>query len=733
MSLEDWLPIKSSDPAANAAIAVVLALTAIMLVVVGGMFLLPVVAVIGIAKGVHWYANRPTPTDQLYAITQQRSVTANFPAPDKFIEAYLDRFIDAIRDDLPTYSVFLAITHIAEAIYQAENLNNPLPPLGAANAIEEGRYRDQLIAHQRKTADAPRTLEVINATLGKSFLDFIAALPPIAKASPDIFAQCEDVDAFATFPLIDMLPDAAGLIMPLLIPFFREEVDELGLFANLRKQLDRNFAEASGAEYPAANHKLITPDKFKGTPREAVSAYLGGTPLEALFYAPIPFTLTDQQRYEHMHVVGGSGHGKTQLLQRLIVEDLGREQPPALVIIDSQGEMLSKIRKLDLFAPGNALADRIAIIDPEDVDYPPALNMFDLRPARLGAYSQAIKEQIEASTIETFNYVFGALAAELTSRQNTTFAFVTRLMLAIPGATIHTLRELFEDGATGIDASPFAEHIRKLDPTSQAYFENQFFTKTYSQTKQQIARRLYSVLQVPAFERMFASPTNKLDLFDQLQNGAIILINTSKALLKSDASALFGRYMIARVIAAAFERIALPAAARKPAFLIVDEAAEYFDDNLETLLSQARKYNVGVLFAHQHLDQLTPALRASVAANTSIKLAGGISDKDARALAADMRTTPDFLAGMVKHARATDFACYVRNYTANAVRLNIPFGTLEAAATMSADNHSRLIAANRERYATARDKPRPAANDPEQTPPAATVAAERAASDDWRS
>ena len=65
----------------------------------------------------------------------------------------------------------------------------------------------------------------------------------------------------------------------------------------------------------------------------------------------------------------------------------------------------------------------------------------------------------------------------MTSRQNTTFAFVTRLMLSIPGATIHTLRELFEDPARRIDASPFAEHIRKLDPTSQAYFENQFFTK----------------------------------------------------------------------------------------------------------------------------------------------------------------------------------------------------------------------------------------------------------------
>ena len=314
--------------------------------------------------------------------------------------------------------------------------------------------------------------------------------------------------------------------------------------------------------------------------------------------------------------------------------------------------MLRKIEQLAAFAPGKPLSDRLIIIDPEDVDHPPALNMFDLKAPRLGAYSQTIKEQIEATTIENFNYVFGALAAELTSKQNTTFAFVTRLLLSIPGATIHTLRELFEDGAKNIDASPFARYIKDLDPTSQAYFKNQFFTTAYSQTKQQIARRLYGVLQVPAFDRMFASRRNRLDMFEALQNGSIVLINTSKALLKSDASALFGRYMIGRVISAAFERIAVPLANWRPAFLIVDEAAEYFDDNLETLLSQARKFKVGVVFAHQHLDQLTADLRSAVAANTSIKLAGGVSDKDARALASDMRTAAEFIASMKKRIKS---------------------------------------------------------------------------------
>ena len=738
MKIEDWLrwPTNSSDPALNAAVAVMLVMAAIVLVVVGGIFLLPVVLVIGIAKGVHWYVNRPTPTAQLYAEAQQRTIAANFPDPEEFVDAYIDRFVDAIRDDLPAYHVYLTMVHIADALYREENLSNPLPPIAGANAIEEGRYRDQLIAHQRKIADASHTLEVFNATLGKCFLDFIAALPPMAKPTPKEFAKCGEVEAFATFPLVDVVSEPGNAVASLIYPFFSEAVDELGLFTPLRTTINRNFHETSAADRRGAGGDLIPPDEHKGTPREIVSAYLAGTPLEALFQAPIPFAFTDAQRYEHMHIVGGSGHGKTQLLQRLILADLEREQPPALIIIDSQGEMLRKIERLQLFS--DKLADKLIVIDPEDVEHPPALNMFDAGNDRLAGYARAHKEQIEAGVIELYNYIFAAIAAEMTSRQSTAFTFVTRLMLSMPNATIHTLRELMEDPAQTIEQSAFAAQIEQLDATSQAYFRNQFYTRRYADLRQQIARRLYSVVSVPSFDRMFSSPVNKLDMFDAMQNGKVVLINTSKALLKSDASALFGRYMIALTIKAAFERVTT--AARKPAFLFVDEAAEYFDDNVETLLSQARKFNLGVVLAHQHLDQLSTGLRSSVAANTSIKLAGGVSDKDARALAADMRTDADFITGMAKHARSTEFACYVRNYTGNAVRLDIPFGAMERAPTMAAAEHLALVERNRRRYAVDPAPPRLAANDPGQPTPGPAATTETAntppspaSADDWRS
>ena len=158
-------------------------------------------------------------------------------------------------------------------------------------------------------------------------------------------------------------------------------------------------------------------------------------------------------------------------------------------------------------------------------------------------------------------------------------------------------------------------------------------------------------------------------------------------------------------MAAAFERVAVPYAERTPAYLIIDEAAEYFDDSLESLLSQARKFRLGVLFAHQHMEQLTPALRSSVAANTSIKMAGGVSDRDARMLDADMRTTSEFIASMHKDSRATEFAAYIRNETPTAVRLKIPFGTIEGAPRMSTDQYRQLIERNRARFSAEPGEP----------------------------
>lgn len=559
-----------------------------------------------------------------------------------------------------------------------------------------------------------RAIDALARTLVDVFSCLVRVLPRVEE---------DDEAAPFTVPLISLLPDPGALISRITGTLCGSELVDLGLFTSLRHQLYVNVCEASGVD-PAdekPRKALVMADRSDLSPQEMVETYLYRTPFADLLTAPVPFAIPDETRFEHMQIVAGSGHGKTQLLQHLIAHDLEREDPPALIVIDSQGEMLRKIQRLALFAGEQ---DRLVIIDPEQ--YSPALNMFDTANSRVAQYSELHREQLQAGIVELYNYIFASIAAEMTSRQSTAFAFVSRLLLTIPDATIHTLRELMEDPASSIERSRFREYIEKLEPTARGYFENQFFIRRNADLKQQIARRLYGVLSVPAFDRMFSAKENRVDMFEAMQTGKVVLVNTSKALLKSDASALFGRYMIALVIRAMYERVATPN--RHSAFLIVDEASEYFDENVQVLLEQARKFNVGLVLAHQHLDQLSTSLRSAIASNTAIKLAGGVNERDARALASDMRTSGDFIASMRKHRGSTEFACYIRNSTDDALRLAVPFGTLEGMPTMSAGQEQQLVLRSKERYSAlpaplAPPEPVAAVEEVPPTPPVEVFAA----------
>jgi acylphosphatase len=623
---------------------------------------------------------------ELYQQARQLAAERRYPEAKDFTDTLYDDLTDRTDFRPPIDSVFASLLALAEVLYAHEGFaldDIPEPP-STSDLIENARYHDVLAPLVGKLSDAS-SLELARRTIIQSLSAFVARLPPLAL---------DDAGSAAgqfTLPLMDACGNVGHLVEQPLLPFYSEELKKAGLFADLRRQVDANLWAVSGVK--PGNHdpsQLLFPPDHPGPAAETVAAYLRYTPFQDLFDAQLPFAIDERSRMEHWHLVAGSGHGKTQTLQHVIMGDLQTDPPPALIIIDSQGDMLKKIERLALFED----SDRLIVIDPED-DLSPALNMFDVRTARLQTYSRSVREQVEAGIIELFNYVFGALASELTAKQGTAFAYITRLMLAIPAATIHTFRELMETS----DPSAFAPYIACLDPTSRAFFDNQFFNRgAFGETRQQIARRLYTVLQVPAFERMFASPVNRLDMFAAMQGRKVVLVSSSKALLKTDASALFGRYMIALTLNAAFERVAVPERDRVPAYLIIDEAADYFDTTLERLLAQARKFNLGVLFAHQHMDQLSPALRAAVAANTSIKMAGGVSDHDARLLAPDMRTSLDFIGATRKRAKSTEFACYVRNLTDTAVRIIVPFGTLEDAPRMASSVHVELRARNRDLY-----------------------------------
>jgi hypothetical protein len=490
------------------------------------------------------------------------------------------------------------------------------------------------------------------------------------------------------------VPEIVGRIM---VTMYDDDIVATGLFDPVRQQMERNLAVAAGLTLEEAKRKpsaIIPPAQSALPVPKIVSTYLFGTAFEQLFSLKLPFAIPEAIRFEHVHVLAGSGHGKTQTLQHLILADLQKPDPPGLVIIDSQGDMIRKVSRLALFE--GDLAERLILIDPRDVEYPPALNMFDVNLERIGRYGAADREQILNGVIELYEYFFGSLlGAELTQKQTLIFRYLARLMIHIPAATIRTLIELMDD------TRPYQSVIDGLPESARMFFTKEFADRSYTDTRTQIKRRLYGIVENQTFERMFSAPRNRIDIPTALNDGKIVLVNTAKDFLKGGSSIL-GRYFIALTLQAALERAAIPEHKRRPAFLYVDEAAEYFDNNIDDLLNQARKYKLGMVMAHQYLDQLGGGLRASIASNTSVKFAGGVSDRDARSMAPDMRTTPTFILEQRKETTQTHFACYLRNVTPSALSLAVPFATMENEPTMSDAAYRRLIDDNRRRVAGSR-------------------------------
>ncbi|MEP3893176.1 type IV secretory system conjugative DNA transfer family protein [Pseudophaeobacter sp.] len=480
---------------------------------------------------------------------------------------------------------------------------------------------------------------------------------------------------------------------------FSKRLTNQSLLPNQQGRLEYNLITASGGNPADVKAFTRTPkhaDKSDiSDPKALVDTYWGGTPLASLFDQKVQFTIPTSARFEHHHIVAGSGHGKTQTLQYLIASDIEKviSGNQSVVVIDSQGDLIRNISNMAVFAPDGPLHDRIVIIDPTDVEYPVSLNLFDVGQDRLESYGLLERERLTNSILELYDFVLGTLLdAGMTQKQSVIFRYVTRLMLHIPDATIHTLRELMEPNAE----VKFASDIAKLSGTAKHFFETEFSSREFEQTKKQVLRRLWGILENQTFERMFSHPKSKLDLFCEMNAGKVILINTAKDLLKESGTEIFGRFFIALIAQAAQERATLPKSERTPTMVYIDEAADYFDRNIGVILSTARKYNVGMVLAHQYLAQLDPKLQEAFSANTSIKFAGGVSAKDARSLASQLYCDPSLIEQQAKGS----FAAYVRGETPKAVPLSFPFGFMERQPKMRGVDRDALQEQMRKRYAT---------------------------------
>ncbi len=232
--------------------------------------------------------------------------------------------------------------------------------------------------------------------------------------------------------------------------------------------------------------------------------------------------------------------------------------------------MLAKIQRLELFAKN---PDRLIIVDPE---HDPSLNMFDVATDRFVDYSPIVREQVEAGIIELYGYIFGALGVRAHGQARNRLHVRRAAHACDAGRDAAYAPRLDGRFVEDLCGEPVREIRRSIGSNRSRILRKSVFQQA-GVWHNAAADRASSLYGCPLRSRLrpyvFGVAQQHLDMFAAIQSQKGSLVNTSKSLLKTDASALFGRYMIAQVMAAAFERVAVPYSERKPAYLIIDEAA----------------------------------------------------------------------------------------------------------------------------------------------------------------
>lgn len=317
---------------------------------------------------------------------------------------------------------------------------------------------------------------------------------------------------------------------------------------------------------------------------------------------PPAFLIPYDLRNEHVHVVAATGHGKSQLFLSMIRDDF--EHDNAIVVIDSQNDLINTIAT-------RVPLERLVLIDP--VHCPPGLNLFALS-----------KNQTSLSLIE---YMFNSHDAQLTSKQAMCFRFLGRAII--------------EKGGNIYDLITYLQHPEQAPTTSTNQAAAAFFAEyqkpkgQFSETRQEILRRVLTVLENETMQEMLTSEL-RINIGKEMAAGKVILINTAKPQMGGQAATLFGRFFIAQIIQAVMQ------GSRKRVHLYLDEFQDYAEDSeiMQTLFTQSRKYNLGMVVAHQSLSQLPEGLRPTIVTNTAIKLVGSVSPDDRASLGKQINFDP---------------------------------------------------------------------------------------------
>jgi len=304
--------------------------------------------------------------------------------------------------------------------------------------------------------------------------------------------------------------------------------------------------------------------------------------------------LTTSERERHIYIIGGTGNGKTTMLQYAIVQDMWSGK--GVAVVDPHGDLAETVLR---HVPEERIKD-VVYFNPDDLSHPIGMNLLEVPEGLTGDDLLREKDLVTESIISIFRKLFsedatGGHRIEYVLRNTIQTAFT------IEDATLFTIFDLLNDTAY---RRMIVRQLKDID--LKHFWENEIGKagdfqriKMVAGITAKIGRFLFSA----SAKRILEQPRSTIDFDDILASGKILICNFSKGLIGEDTAQLFGITILAKLQLASLRRARVQLVNRRPYYLYVDEFQNFATMPFVQMLSESRKYKLFLTMAEQSTSQ----------------------------------------------------------------------------------------------------------------------------------
>ncbi len=393
------------------------------------------------------------------------------------------------------------------------------------------------------------------------------------------------------------------------------------------------------------------------------------------------FGIKTDDRRRHMYMIGKTGMGKSTILENMIVDDIRAGY--GLAVVDPHGDLAEKIIE---FIPAERVKD-VVYFNPSDMDYPIAFNVLEQVEPHL-------RHLVASGLLGVFQKLW---ADSWGPRLEYILRNAILAILDFPGSTILGVVRMLSDKAY---RKRVVANIK--DPVVKAFWEKEFASyadKFASEAVSPIQNKVGQFLSSSLMRNIIGQVKSTINIREIMDSGKILIMNLSKGRIGEDNSALLGAMMITKIQLAAMSRVDIPESERKDFFLYIDEFQNFSTDSFANILSEARKYRLSLILAHQYIEQLSEKVKPAVFGNVGTMLSFRVGATDAEELAKEYAPvfTEEDLVNLPK------YEMYLKLMIDGVA--SAPFSARGLPPLMPSEktnNTDKVIAYSREKYATSR-------------------------------